>query len=71
MSDDSTEVYEVEKILDRIVTENGEVYYFLKWKDYSSEENSWQIASDLNCPLLIVEFEKVYLFDSTDIFLRV
>ena len=49
--------YVVEKIVsERIV--DGRLEYFLKWKGYSSLDNTWEPAENLDCPELLEQFKK-------------
>lgn len=50
-------IYNVEKILDRRVR-HGRLEYFLKWQGCPDSQNTWEPFSNLNCSLLVSEFEE-------------
>lgn len=44
-------------MLDKRISPEGNVEYYLKWKGYGDEENSWEPVMNLDCQDLIEEFE--------------
>lgn len=55
--EEEEEDYVVEKIVDERMVD-GRLEYFLKWKGYSSLDNTWEPANNLDCPELLEQFKK-------------
>ena len=56
--EDEGDIYEVEKILDCITDENGEIFYLVKWLGYDDPKDlTWEPFDHLEkCQQLIQEF---------------
>lgn len=57
--DKQEEEFEVQSIIDKKV-ENGKTYYLIKWKGFSSDENTWEHRDELikTIPDLINQFDE-------------
>jgi hypothetical protein len=57
-SEDSKEVFEVERIIDKRVLANDSIEYLIKWKGYSVKDSSWEPLINLgDATDLVQEFE--------------
>lgn len=54
---DSDQEFIVEDILRRSVDRFGKFAYYIKWKDYSFDECTWEPVENCDCPELIQKFE--------------
>ncbi|NXH17413.1 MPP8 phase, partial [Bucco capensis] len=56
--EDEEDVFEVEKILD-MKTEGGKILYKVRWKGYSSDDDTWEPEVHLeDCKEVLLEFRK-------------
>lgn len=48
----------VEKIVDKRITPEGKVEYFIKWRGYPNSDNTWEPEDNCDCPKLMQKFEE-------------
>jgi hypothetical protein len=52
------ETYEVEKILDHMIDNNGKYVFYVKWKHYGVEDSTWVKEANFNTKDIISEYKK-------------
>lgn len=61
--------YEVEKVLNARINKQGKWEFFVMWKGYGPENNTWEPESNLNCTRLINQVRKFKVnFDFFDVY---
>ena len=65
MEENDEDYDEIEKIVDKRVDSDGQVEYFVKWKGYGDEENTWEPIENIEADTMIEEFEKKRYFLSS------
>ncbi|XP_064631854.1 histone-lysine N-methyltransferase SUV39H2-like [Lineus longissimus] len=53
---DNDEDFEVETIVDHYSDEDGNKFYRIKWRGWSSSHNTWEPEDNLNCPVIVQEY---------------
>jgi len=58
MSVKPDEEYQVENILRKRMI-SGKAHYLVRWKEYSTSENTWELKENLlNCVRILQQFER-------------
>jgi len=57
-SEEEEPEFAVEKIVSHRVNKKGKLEYYIKWKGFPNEENTWEPTKNLNCEDLIEKYEE-------------
>ena len=60
-SEEKEEVYNVETILDRKL-KGRKYYYYIKWENYSTDDNTWEPVENLSSCMQIVHILYIKYF---------
>lgn len=53
----SENVYEVERLINHKKKKNG-MHYLVRWKNYTSKDDTWEHESDLMCPEILESYKQ-------------
>lgn len=59
--------YQVEAIVDH-KKEKGKTVYRVRWKGYSANQDTWQLANDLSCKDLLKKYKKKLERENKDVY---
>ena len=62
MEENDEDYDEIEKIVDKRVDSDGQVEYFVKWKGYGDEENTWLPIENIDAEEMIKDYENKRYF---------
>ena len=61
--DEAVQRYEIERIVSKRTTQQGFTEYYIKWKDYNDDENTWEPLENL---IEDKAFEVIFNFENSE-----